>query len=79
MVGAAVEAFVKGAAIDLEDRYRVNVVSPGWVAESRVQIGLDPMPGIWSRDLAEYYIDLVEGLQTGQVVQAEAAKPDRIS
>ena len=79
MVGAAVEAFVKGAAIDLEGRYRVNVVSPGWVAESRVQIGLDPMPGIWSRDLAEYYIDLVEGLQTGQVVQAEAAKPDRIS
>ena len=79
MVGAAVEAFVKGAAIDLEDRYRVNVVSPGWVAESRVQIGLDPMPGIWARDLAEYYIDLVEGLQTGQVVQAEAAKPNRIS
>ena len=79
MVGAAVEAFVKGAAIDLEGRYRVNVVSPGWVAESRVQIGLDPMPGIWARDLAEYYIDLVEGLQTGQVVQAEAAKPDRIS
>ena len=79
MVGAAVEAFVKGAAIDLEGRYRVNVVSPGWVAESRVQIGLAPMPGIWARDLAEYYIDLVGGLQTGQIVQAEKAKPDRIS
>ena len=78
MVGAAVEAFVKGAAIDLESRYRVNVVSPGWVAESRMKIGLDPMPGIWARDLAEYYIDLVEGLQTGQIVQAEAAKPDGI-
>ena len=79
MVGAAVEAFVRGAAIDLEGRYRVNVVSPGWVAESRVQIGLAPMPGIWARDLAEYYIDLVGGLQTGQIVQAEKAKPDRIS
>ena len=79
MVGAAVEAFVKGAAIDLEGRYRVNVVSPSWVAESRIQIGLGPMPGIWARDLAEYYIDLVEGLQTGQIVQAETAKPDRIS
>ena len=78
MVGAAVEAFVKGAAIDLESRYRVNVVSPGWVAESRMKIGLDPMPGIWARDLAEYYIDLVEGLQTGQIVQAEAVKPDGI-
>ena len=70
--------FVKGAAIDLEGRYRVNVVSPGWVAESRIQIGLGPMPGIWARDLAEYYIDLVEGLQTGQIVQAEAVKPDGI-
>ena len=78
MVGAAVEAFAKGAAIDLESRYRVNVVSPGWVAESRMKIGLDPMPGIWARDLAEYYIDLVEGLQTGQIVQAETAKPDGI-
>ena len=78
MVGAAVEAFAKGAAIDLESRYRVNVVSPGWVAESRMKIGLDPMPGIWARDLAEYYIDLVEGLQTGQIVQAEAVKPDGI-
>jgi len=29
MVGAAVETFAKGAAIDLENRYRVNVVSPG--------------------------------------------------
>jgi hypothetical protein len=44
-----------------------------------MQIGLDPMPGIWARDLAEYYIDLVEGLQTGQIVQAEAAKPDGMS
>lgn len=78
MVGAAVEAFAKGAAIDLESRYRVNVVSPGWVAESRMKIGLDPMPGIWARDLAEYYIDLVEGLQTGQIVQVETAKPDGI-
>jgi NAD(P)-dependent dehydrogenase (short-subunit alcohol dehydrogenase family) len=78
MVGAAVEAFVKGAAIDLEGRYRVNVVSPGWVAESRIQIGLGPMPGIWARDLAEYYIGLVEGLQTGQILQAETARPDGI-
>ena len=53
---------------------RVNVVSPGWVAESRVRAGLDPMPGIWAKDLAEYYVDLVEGDQTGEVVSAETAK-----
>jgi len=74
MVGAAVEAFVKGAAIDLKDHYRINVVSPGWVAESRMQMGLDPMPGIWGKDLAEYYTDIIEGSQTGQIIQAETAK-----
>ncbi|MDH3206510.1 MAG: short chain dehydrogenase [Gemmatimonadota bacterium] len=74
MVGAAVEAFACAAAIDLEGRYRVNVVSPGWVAESRVKMGLEPMPGIWAKDLAAYYVDLVEGQQTGQILSAETAK-----
>lgn len=75
MAGAAVEAFARAAALDLEGRYRLNVVSPGWVAESRVKAGLDPIPGIWAKDLAEYYVDLVEGEQTGQVVCA--AGPER--
>jgi NAD(P)-dependent dehydrogenase (short-subunit alcohol dehydrogenase family) len=72
--GAAVEMFARAAAIDIDGRYRVNVVSPVWVAESRAKAGLDPSPGIWAKDLAEYYVDLVEGDQTGQIVNAEAAK-----
>lgn len=74
MVSAAVEAFARAAALDLAGRYRVNVVSPGWVAESRVKAGLPPMPGIWAEDLARYYVDLVEGEETGRVVSAEHAK-----
>lgn len=74
MVGAGVEMFARAAALDLEGRCRVNVVSPGWVAESRVEAGLDPMPGIWAEDLAEYYVDLVEGNRTGEIVNAETAK-----
>lgn len=74
MVGAGVEAFARAAALDLEGRWRVNVVSPGWVAESRVKAGLEPMPGIWAKDLADYYVDLVEGDETGRVVSAETAK-----
>lgn len=70
MVGAGLEIFARAAALDLGGRYRVNVVSPGWVAESRVKAGLDPMPGIWAKDLAEYYVDLVEGDATGQIVNA---------
>jgi NAD(P)-dependent dehydrogenase (short-subunit alcohol dehydrogenase family) len=74
MVGAGVEMFARAAALELEGRYRVNVVSPGWVAESRVKAGLDPMPGIWARDLAEHYVDLVEGGMTGQIISGETAK-----
>jgi NAD(P)-dependent dehydrogenase (short-subunit alcohol dehydrogenase family) len=72
MTGAAVEAFARAAALDLVRRYRVNVVSPVWVAESRVRAGLPPMPGIWAKDLAEYYVRLVEGEATGQVVNVAA-------
>jgi NAD(P)-dependent dehydrogenase (short-subunit alcohol dehydrogenase family) len=72
MTGAAVEAFARAAALDLVGRYRVNVVSPVWVAESRVRAGLPPMPGIWVKDLAEYYVRLVEGEATGQVVNVPA-------
>jgi NAD(P)-dependent dehydrogenase (short-subunit alcohol dehydrogenase family) len=72
MTGAAVEAFARAAAIDLHGRYRVNVVSPVWVAESRVRAGLPPMPGIWAKDLAAYYVRLVEGDATGQVIEVVA-------
>jgi NAD(P)-dependent dehydrogenase (short-subunit alcohol dehydrogenase family) len=71
MSGAAVEAFARAAAIDLAGRWRVNVVSPGPVADSRVARGLDSMPGIWAKDLAAYYVELVEGTRTGEVVTAE--------
>jgi NAD(P)-dependent dehydrogenase (short-subunit alcohol dehydrogenase family) len=74
MTGAAVEAFGRAAALDLEGRWRVNVVSPGAVADSRVARGLEPMPGIWAKDLAAYYVDLVEGDATGEVVTAEEPK-----
>jgi NAD(P)-dependent dehydrogenase (short-subunit alcohol dehydrogenase family) len=71
MTGGAVESFVRAAAIDLDGRWRVNAVSPGWVAESRVEMGLDPMPGIWASDLASYYVRCVEGEESGRTFEAE--------
>lgn len=73
MVGAALEGFARAAALDLDGRYRINVVSPGWVAESRQAMGLEPEPGIWAADLAEYYVRAVGGEETGQVVEAVEA------
>lgn len=71
MVGGGVEAFVRAAVLDVRGRYRLNVVSPGWVAESRRAAGLDPEPGIWAADLAEYYVRFVEGDETGVIAEAE--------
>jgi NAD(P)-dependent dehydrogenase (short-subunit alcohol dehydrogenase family) len=71
MAGAGLEAFARAAALDLRGRYRVNVVSPAWVAESRVSAGLDPMPGIWAKDLAAYYVDFVENAASGVVANAD--------
>lgn len=72
MTGAALEGFVRAAALDLEGRYRINVVSPGWVAESRVAAGLDPMPGIWAADLARFYVRSLGGDLSGVVLEAES-------
>jgi NAD(P)-dependent dehydrogenase (short-subunit alcohol dehydrogenase family) len=74
MAGAAVEAFAAATALDVRGRFRVNVVSPAWVAESRVKAGLEPMPGIWAKDLAAYYVALVEGSESGLVVSADAPR-----
>ena len=73
MAGGAVEAFARAAALDLEDRYRVNVVSPGSVAETRKAMGMDPEPGIWAADLAEYYLRWLTRNETGRVVEAVEA------
>lgn len=70
MVGGAVEAFGRAAALDLEGRHRVNVVSPGSVAETRQAMGMDPMPGLWAADLAAYYVRSVGGDNTGRIVEA---------
>ena len=43
------------------------------LAESRQQAGLPPMPGIWAKDLAGYYVALVEGDATGSVALAKVS------
>lgn len=74
--GAAVEAFVRAAALDLGGRFRVNAVSPGPVSESLAASGRDPDGGIPARALAAYYVRCVEGSTTGVVDDARRPLPD---
>lgn len=69
MVGGALESYVKAAALELEGRYRVNAVSPGWVKETMQGLGMDSSTGIAAAELAGSYVDVVEGSQTGVIVR----------
>lgn len=69
MAGGAVESFVRAAALDLEGRARVNVVSPRWVKETMAAQGVDPDPGIAAADVARAYVEVVEGDMTGRVIE----------
>jgi NAD(P)-dependent dehydrogenase (short-subunit alcohol dehydrogenase family) len=71
-VGAGLESFAKAAALELAGRYRVNVVSPGWVRETMVSLGMDPTPGMPAAELATYYGRVVEGTMTGTILEASA-------
>lgn len=68
-VNAAVEAAVKSAAVEVE-RIRFNAVSPGWVAETMVAMGMDPEPGMPAADVAQHYINLMNESTSGDVVVA---------
>jgi NAD(P)-dependent dehydrogenase (short-subunit alcohol dehydrogenase family) len=69
MAGGALESFGRAAALDLDGRHRVNVVSPRWVKETMTARGVDPGPGIAAAEVARAYVEVVEGDMTGQVIE----------
>jgi NAD(P)-dependent dehydrogenase (short-subunit alcohol dehydrogenase family) len=68
MVNAAIEGFVRAAALDLPRGLRVNAVSPSWVRETLAAMGRDPDPGVPAAAVAGSYVKCVEGDMTGQVL-----------
>lgn len=70
LVNAALEGFVRSAALDLPRNLRVNVVSPPWVSETLEEMGQDPSKGVAAIVVARAYAEAVEGRATGQVLDA---------
>jgi NAD(P)-dependent dehydrogenase (short-subunit alcohol dehydrogenase family) len=68
MAGAALEGFIRAAALDMPRRLRINSVSPGWIKETMEQAGLDSAQGMPARQLADFYVVAVEGTMTGTVI-----------
>ncbi|MDR5854281.1 short chain dehydrogenase [Caballeronia sp. LZ062] len=70
IVNAGVEGFARAAALELQGKMRVNVVSPRWVAETLQSMGKDPSAGIPAVDVARAYKRTIDEPITGQVLLA---------
>ncbi|PWW62770.1 short chain dehydrogenase [Actinokineospora spheciospongiae] len=66
LVNEGLQGFVRAAAPDLPRGLRVNVVSPGWVRETQVALGMAELTGVPARVVARSYVECVEGGFTGR-------------
>jgi NAD(P)-dependent dehydrogenase (short-subunit alcohol dehydrogenase family) len=71
-MNAALEGFVRAAALELPPTMRVNVVAPPWVTETREALGMDKSIGLPAVQVAKLYVEVVEGSMTGQVIDAHS-------
>jgi NAD(P)-dependent dehydrogenase (short-subunit alcohol dehydrogenase family) len=69
-VNAAVEAFVRAAAVEPSISIRVNVVSPGWVSETLQAMGRNPAEGIPAAEVAKITVRQFRDGATGSVAPA---------
>ncbi|MDP2572502.1 short chain dehydrogenase [Vibrio penaeicida] len=67
---AAIEAFVRSAALELPKGQRINVVSPGFIKESMEQLGIDSQYGVPAEKVAMTYLKSAVGSMTGEVLAA---------
>ncbi|MGW3347314.1 short chain dehydrogenase [Nonomuraea rubra] len=70
LVNAGLEAFVRAAAIEMPRDLRLNAVSPGWVSETLLTLGLDAAGGTPAADVARVYVEAVEGHAHGGTLPA---------
>lgn len=72
LVNAALEGFVRAAALELPHGMRINAVSPPWVSETLAAMGQDPSAGSPAAEVAKAYVAAVDGSGTGRVIGVPA-------
>jgi NAD(P)-dependent dehydrogenase (short-subunit alcohol dehydrogenase family) len=68
MVNAGLEGFVRAAALEMPRGIRINIVSPPWITETLVALGMDPSIGLAAAEVAKTYVAAVEGSHQGAVL-----------
>jgi hypothetical protein len=73
VVSGALHSFVLSAALELEGRYRVNVISPTIVGDSVDEYAalFPDLHSVPMATLVAHYINCIEGAATGQIIRAD--------
>jgi NAD(P)-dependent dehydrogenase (short-subunit alcohol dehydrogenase family) len=69
LVNAALEGFVRAAALEAPRGIRVNAVSPPWVKETLEALGMKGIEGLSSAVVARAYVKAATGNMTGEVIE----------
>lgn len=72
MVNAALEGFVRAAALDLTRGIRINAVSPIFVTATALKMGMPPVGTMPAAETAKAYKASVQGDMTGQVLDVRS-------
>jgi NAD(P)-dependent dehydrogenase (short-subunit alcohol dehydrogenase family) len=69
LVNTGLESFVQAALPELPQGLRLNVVSPGWIRETLINLRMNPDGGTPAAVVAEMYVKAIEGTMNGQVLR----------
>lgn len=72
LVNAGLDGFVRAAALELPRGIRINAVSPVWVTEKLMALGMDTSQGMPAEQVALAYVESVEGKRTGEVLDTRS-------
>jgi len=70
LVNSALEGFGRAAALEMPRGIRINVVSPNWVTDTLKAFKMDPSTGTPVEAVARAYVQALEGLMNGEVLDA---------
>ncbi|MGD1076501.1 MAG: short chain dehydrogenase [Thermodesulfovibrionales bacterium] len=70
LVNSALEGFGRAAALEMPRGIRMNVVSPNWVTDTLKVFKMDPSIGTPIEVVARAYVQALEGLMNGEVLDA---------
>ena len=77
LVNAGLDAFAKGAALDLTEGRRIVIVHPPYVAETAAKLGMDTSPYPSADETAKAYLEAIESNKNGEAVFVKGYEPGK--